>query len=143
MSSDVEPACANSPAPSGAGILVGLVPWFLFTIIAEHGTLKIASVASVAIAVGVCVYSMRGGGQPKMIEVAAVVTFIGFAVVAFVADASVTNWLTRYARAVAAGVLACLVFGSLLFVPFTEQYAREPSPASAGALRASRRSTAD
>jgi hypothetical protein len=63
-----------------------------------------------------------------MIEVAAVATFIGFAVVAFVADASVTHWLTRYARAVAAGVLACLVFGSLLFVPFTEQYARETVP---------------
>jgi hypothetical protein len=115
-------------APSGIGIVIGLVPWFLFTVIAEHGTLKFASIASVVIALGVCVYSSRNGGRPKMIEIAAVVTFIGFTVVAFVADPSVTHWLTRYARAVAACVLALLVFGSLLFVPFTEEYAREVVP---------------
>jgi uncharacterized membrane protein YhaH (DUF805 family) len=128
ISPKVKPAPAKSAAPSGAGILVGLAPWFLFTIIAEHGTLKIASIAAVVIAAGVCIYSMRDGGRPKMIELAAVATFIVFTVIAFTADASVTHWLTRYARAVAAGVLALLVFGSLLFVPFTEEYARETVP---------------
>jgi uncharacterized membrane protein len=128
LMSQSTPASAKEGAPAGAGIFVGLIPWFLFTIIAEHGTLKIASIASVVIAVGVCVYSTRGGERPKMIEVAAVATFICFTVVAFVADPSVTHWLTRYARAVAAGVLALLVFGSLLFVPFTEEYARAAVP---------------
>ena len=130
LSPDVNPTPAptKSAAPSGAGLIVGLVPWFLFTIIADHGTLKLASVASVVIAVGVCVHSARDGGRPKMIEFAAVATFIAFTIVAFVADPSVTHWLTRYARAVAAGVLALLVFGSLLFVPFTEEYAREAVP---------------
>jgi hypothetical protein len=51
-----------------------------------------------------------------------------FAVIAFAADPSLTHWLTRYARAVAAAVLSMLVFGSLLFVPFTEEYAREMVP---------------
>jgi hypothetical protein len=130
LSPDVNPpaAPAKSAAPSGLGIIIALVPWFLFTIIAEHGTLKIASVAAVVIAVGVCLYSSRDGGRPKMIELAAVATFIVFTVVAFIADPSVTHWLTRYARAIAAGVLSLLVFGSLLFVPFTEQYAREVVP---------------
>ncbi len=63
-----------------------------------------------------------------MIELAGVVVFVGFTVIAFVADPSVTHWLTRYARAVAAATLALLVFGSLLFVPFTEQYARQMVP---------------
>ena len=63
-----------------------------------------------------------------MIEIAAVATFIVFTVVAFVADPSVTHWLTRYARAVAAAVLALLVFGSLLFVPFTAEYSRRSVP---------------
>jgi hypothetical protein len=130
LSPDVNPpaAPAKSATPSGLGIVIALVPWFLFTIIAEHGTLKIASVAAVVIAVGVCLYSSRNGGRPKMIELAAVATFIVFTVVAFIADPSVTHWLTRYARAIAAGVLSLLVFGSLLFVPFTEQYAREVVP---------------
>ncbi len=122
------PTSGKPGAPSGAGIIIALVPWFLFTVLAEHGTLKFASIGALVIAIGVCMYSARNGGRPKMIEIAAVFTFIGFTIVAFVADPSVVHWLTRYARAVAAGVLSLLVFGSLLFVPFTEEYAREMVP---------------
>jgi hypothetical protein len=127
---DVNPAPTptKSAAPSGIRIVISLVPWVMFTILADHGTLKIAAVAAPVIAVGVCVYSMRDGGRPKMIELAAVATFIVFTVIAFTADAPVTHWLIRYARAIAAGVLSLLVFGSLLFVPFTEQYARDAVP---------------
>jgi len=113
---------------SSSGVLLGLVSWILFTIIAEHGTLKIASIAALVISIGVCLYSARGGSRPKMIELAAVGTFIAFTVVSFIADPSVTHFLTRYARAIAAAILAILVFGSLLFVPFTEEYAREKVP---------------
>jgi hypothetical protein len=128
LSPDVKPAPVKAAAPAGAGIFVGLIPWVLFTIIAQHGTLKVASAASIAIAVGVCVYSSRDGGHPTLIEYAAVATFIVFTVVAFIADPTVTHFLTRYARAIAAGVLSLLVFGSLLFVPFTEEYARQAVP---------------
>jgi hypothetical protein len=109
-------------------MFLGLASWVLFTVIAEHGTLKVASIAALVIALGVCVYSMQGGKRPKLIELAAVATFIVFTVIAFAADPSLTHWLTRYARAVAAAVLSMLVFGSLLFVPFTEEYAREMVP---------------
>ena len=124
------PAPAAHPKSGGGGgsMFIGLASWILFTIIAEHGTLKIAAIASVVIAVGVCIYSTRGGERPKMIEIAAVATFIVFTVIAFIADPSVTHWLTRYARAVAAAVLALLVFGSLLFVPFTAEYSRAMVP---------------
>jgi succinate dehydrogenase hydrophobic anchor subunit len=126
-SASAPPATPESGGGSGS-MLIGLASWILFTVIAEHGTLKVASIAAVVIAIGVCGYSMRGGKRPKLIELAAVATFIVFTVIAFVADPSLTHWLTRYARAVAAGVLALLVFGSLLFVPFTEEYAREMVP---------------
>jgi hypothetical protein len=126
--SQTSPAPATGHKPAGAGMFLGLLSWVLFTIIAEHGTLKAASIAALVIAVGVALASMRGGGRPKMIETAAVATFVVFSVVAFIADPSLTHWLTRYARAIAAAVLAVLVFGSLLFVPFTEEYARESVP---------------
>jgi hypothetical protein len=124
------PAPPAHPKSGGGGgsMFIGLASWILFTIIAEHGTLKLAAVAALVIAIGVCVYSMQSGKRPKLIELAAVATFIVFTVIAFVADPSLTHWLTRYARAVAAAVLALLVFGSLLFVPFTEEYAREMVP---------------
>ena len=126
MSHSSPPEAARKPA--GGGVLVALVPWVLFTLIAQHGTLKLAAIAGTVTAVGVCLYSARGGGRPKMIEVAAVATFAAFTAVAFVADPSVTHWLIRYARAIASGVLALLVLGSLTLVPFTAQYARESTP---------------
>jgi hypothetical protein len=125
-----QPAASAAPhqKSSSSEMIIGLIPWILFTLLAEHGTLKLASIAALVLGVGVCVYSSQGHRRPKMIELAAVATFIVFTVIAFVADPSVTHWLTRYARAVAAAVLAILVFGSLLFVPFTEEYARERVP---------------
>jgi hypothetical protein len=119
---------APGPHQARGGIFLGLVPWFLFTIIAEHGTLVVASIAALVIAVGICLYGMRGGGRPKMIELAAVASFAAFTAVAIVADPSLSHWLTRYARAIAAALLAVLVLGSLLFTPFTEPYAREKVP---------------
>jgi hypothetical protein len=106
---------------------VALVPWLLFTVIAEHGTLKIASVAALVIAIGIAIPGIRQG-NPKVIEIGAAVAFAGFTIVAFAADASTAHWLERYARAVAAGMLAVIALGSLLFTPFTEQYAREMVP---------------
>jgi hypothetical protein len=100
--SQSSPAAAAHKSTGGAGMLIGLVPWVLFTIIAEHGTLKIAAIAALVIAIGVCVYSSQGGGRPKLIEGAAVVTFAVFTVIALVADPSLSHWLTRYARAIAA-----------------------------------------
>jgi hypothetical protein len=126
--SQSSPTAAAHKSAGGAGMLIGLVPWVLFTIIAEHGTLKVGSIAALVIAIGVCLYSSQGGGRPKLIEGAAVVTFGVFTVIAFVADPSLSHWLTRYARAIAAAALALLVFASLLFVPFTEEYARERVP---------------
>ena len=41
-------------------------------------------------------------GRPKVLELGAVVAFVGFTVVALVADPSTTAWLARYARAIAA-----------------------------------------
>ena len=110
-----------------SGFLMAAVPWLLFTVVAEHGTLKGASIGALVIAI----YVARPGiqaGKPKALELGAVVTFAAFTVAAFVVDPSVAHWLERYARAIAAGLLALISFGSLLVVPFTEQYAREKVP---------------
>ena len=56
---------------------------------------------------------------------AAVVAFAAFTIAAFIADPATSTDIARYARAIAAAGLALTAFGSLRFVPFTEQYARE------------------
>jgi hypothetical protein len=112
---------------SGKGIFIALVPWIIFTVLAAHATLKLGSVIALAAAVVIAIPGIRNG-HPKSLEVGAVITFIGFVVVAFVADSATAHWVSRYARGIAALILAAIAFGSLLFVPFTEQYAREQVP---------------
>lgn len=109
------------------GMYIALIPWLLFTVIAEHGTLKIASIAALVLGIGIALPGIRAR-RPKAIEIGAAVAFAGFTIAAFAVDANTAHWLTRYARAIAAALLALIAYGSLLFTPFTEQYAREQVP---------------
>ena len=83
-------------------MFIALIPWVLFTVVAEHGTLKLASVASLLIAVGDQPSRASLRGKPKLLELGAVFAFIGFTAVAFAADASLGEFVERYARAIAA-----------------------------------------
>ena len=109
------------------GIFVALIPWILFTIVAEHGTLKVASVAALLIAAIIAAPGIRAG-RPKALELGAIAAFTAFTLIAFLADASTAEFVERYARGIAAALLALIAFGSLATVPFTEQYAREKVP---------------
>jgi hypothetical protein len=111
----------------GFGIYIAFIPWVLFTLITQHDTLKAAAVVALLGAVTIALPALLAG-RPKLLELGAVAAFAGFTVVAFAADASTAAWLARYARAIAAGLLALIAFGSLLSTPFTEQYARESVP---------------
>jgi hypothetical protein len=111
----------------GAGIYLAFVPWILFSLIAQHDTLKAAAVTSLIAAVLVAAPAVLAQ-RVRVLELGTVVAFVGFTVAAFIVDPSTSHWLARYARAIAALLLASIAFSSLLFVPFTEQYARESVP---------------
>jgi hypothetical protein len=127
LTSDTPQEARREHAGPGGGIYLAFVPWVLVTLIAQHDTLKAAAVAGLAAAIAVSIASLLRG-SPKLLDVGGIVAFAGFTVVAFVADPAATEWVERYARAIAAGLLALIAFGSLVFVPFTEQYARETVP---------------
>jgi hypothetical protein len=120
-------ASADSKGGSSGNMFLALAPWILFTVVAEHGTLKIASVLALVAAIAIAGRSIAAG-SPKLLELGAVVSFVVFAVLAFAADPSVGAWLERYARGIAAGGLALIAFISVVTVPFTEQYARDSVP---------------
>jgi hypothetical protein len=109
------------------GIFVALVPWVVFGLLAQHSTLKVAAIGALLASAVIAVRSIRAGGA-KVLELGAVLAFAGFVVVAFGADHATGAWVARYARAISAALLAAIAFGSLLAVPFTEQYARESVP---------------
>jgi hypothetical protein len=115
------------PSSGGKGIFIALIPWIAFTVLVAHSTLKLGSLAALAIAVAIAVPGVRKG-RPKLLEVGAVVTFVGFVVVAFLADPATAHWVARYARGIAALLLSLISFASLLFIPFTEEYARDQVP---------------
>ncbi len=111
----------------GAGIYLAFVPWVLFTLITQHDSLKAAAIVALVASLVIAIRSVLATG-PKLLEMGAVVAFAGFAIAAFTVDASTAAWVARYARAIAAAVLALIALGSLLITPFTEQYARESVP---------------
>jgi hypothetical protein len=130
MDANAEPGGVREPTKRHGGglrVFIALIPWVLFTLFAQHGTLKLASVAALVVAVAIALPGVRAG-RPKSLELGTIVGFAAFTVVAFAANASVGEFLERYARAIAAGILALIALGSLARTPFTEQYARENVP---------------
>ena len=123
-SSTTSPSAATESHTGGAGIFIALVPWVVFTILAQHVSLELGSLVALVAAVVIAVPGLRAG-RPKVLELGAVVIFAAFVVVSFVADHHTGTDVARYARGIAAAGLALIAFASLLFVPFTEQYARE------------------
>jgi hypothetical protein len=127
MSASTVHGSTQTEPGSGSGLYIALVPWVAFTLLAQHSTLKLASVAALVLAIAIMIRSIVTTGL-KVLEVGAVVAFTGFTVVALGADHAAGAWMARYSRAIAAGLLALIAFTSLLFTPFTEQYARESVP---------------
>lgn len=121
------PPTTTTTTSKAHGIYLGLGPWILFTLLVEHGGLKVAALVALVAATAISLPGLRSG-RPKTLELGAVATFAAFAVLAFTADAQVADWLTHYARAIAAGVLAVIATASMAATPFTEQYARESVP---------------
>ncbi len=111
----------------GSNIYIAFVPWLLFSVITTHAEVRAAAVIALVASILISLPSLRDG-RPKALEIGAIIAFVAFTIVALVADAETQNWLARYARAIAAGLLALIAFVSLLRTPFTEQYARESVP---------------
>ncbi|GAA4800499.1 hypothetical protein GCM10023200_41710 [Actinomycetospora chlora] len=111
-------------------VLTGFVPWIVFSLIATRlgpGAVGVACVLAALVAGGLIARSLARGESAKLLEVTGVVVFVGLGVVA-VAVPGVDAFLASYGRALAAAILAVVIFALLPVMPFTEQYARESVP---------------
>jgi hypothetical protein len=106
---------------------VAFLPWLVLTITARYSDLKAGAAAALAAAIVVSVPSLAAR-RPKILELASIVAFGVLLAAVLITDAGTHGVLFRYERAFAAAALAMIAFGSLLFIPFTEQYAREVVP---------------
>jgi hypothetical protein len=118
-------------------MFISLIPWVLFTIIAGRAgadfvgwAALVAGVLTLGITIkGVLDHTADGHRSTlKVIDAAGIVTFAVMTVLAFTGSRGVREHIVDYGRGACALVLAIVMLGSLLVVPFTEQYAREQVP---------------
>jgi hypothetical protein len=99
----------------GSGLYVALVPWVVFTVLAQRSTLKVAAVVALVAAIAIMVRSIMTSGM-KLLELGAVVAtnrrltimwawvftaFIPFHVLAGVIDERPTNFIFNWAIPIA------------------------------------------
>jgi hypothetical protein len=111
-------------------VLVGFVPWIVFSLVATRvgpGAVGTAAVLALLVAVGLIIRSVLRGESPKLLEVSGGAVFLAFAVLAW-ALPGLDPVLADYGRGLAAAILALIIFLLLPVMPFTEQYARESVP---------------
>jgi hypothetical protein len=118
-------------------MFLSLAPWVLFTVIAGRAGAQFvgwAAVIACALTVAIAVKGTRertADGRRsslKIIDGAGIVTFAAMAVLAFAGSEDLRRNIVDYGRGACALILAIVMLGSLLIVPFTEQYAREQLP---------------
>jgi hypothetical protein len=111
-------------------MFLSLIPWVVFTVVINRrgaDAAAIAALAAAALSLVLLVKNSQKGGV-KVIDVTGVLTFGALAFLGFSGGQSVTDWIADYGRGTAAIVLAVIMLGSAITIPFTEQYARESVP---------------
>jgi hypothetical protein len=64
----------------------------------------------------------------KILDGVTILFFVTMTIAGILASAEDRDWMDTYASVISSGVLAVIALGSLAFIPFTEQYARESTP---------------
>jgi hypothetical protein len=107
---------------------VGFAPWIIYWIVADgrDSTWLYGALCAVLSAIILGVSLGRGG--LKTLDVVTILFFAGMTVAALVVGATERDWMDTYATTTSSFVLAAMALGSLAFVPFTEQYARDSAP---------------
>jgi hypothetical protein len=107
-------------------LLLGIAPWVLFSVIADHIGAQYVGAAALVAGLASLVLLVRGAVTDgiKIIDAAGVVTFAALALFGFNGSAQTQQWLVDYGRGGCTLVLAAVMALSAITVPFTEQYAR-------------------
>jgi hypothetical protein len=115
---------------SPRNVFIGFLPWVVFTLVSTRGgpgAVGVACLLAFLVALGLVIRSLTRGQSAKVLEVTGAVVFVVLGAVSALSPA----WdavLGSYGRALAAFVLAAVIFLLLPVMPFTEQYARESVP---------------
>jgi uncharacterized membrane protein len=108
--------------------LAGFIPWIIFWVVANSPSTWEYGAIGAALAAVILALPSASRRRPKMLDVATIVFFVAVAVIGALLGAEDRDWLDRWSMVLSSGALGLIALGSLAFVPFTEQYAREQTP---------------
>jgi hypothetical protein len=110
-------------------IVIGFVPFVLFTVLANWIPVGWAAVIGLVAALGVTAVTVRGG--LKILPVVQAVILLVIALVGFVGGAGVDAFLAVYGRGIASLALGLFIVATATAMPFTDQFARAAVPPDA------------
>lgn len=127
---------AAQSGPSNVGLatrlsgnpIVGFTPWIIFWIIATGPNTWLYGAGAAAAAALVLAIPDVYRRRPKILDIATIIFFTALTVTGIIANPADGEWIDQYSSVISSTVLGAIALGSLLFVPFTEQYARETTP---------------
>lgn len=108
--------------------VAGFLPWIIFWVVANSPSTWEYGAIGAALAAIILALPSASRRRPKVLDVATIVFFVVLAVVGAVVGAEDRDWLDRWSMVLSSAALGLIALGSLAFVPFTEQYAREKTP---------------
>lgn len=119
---------ARAGRTGGTGaVFLSFAPWIIFGVVANPSTWMYAALAALVAAVLLSGHDIRQG-RLYILDMVGIVFFAVITVLALALDRSQLLWLETYAQVISNAVVAAVALGSLLFDPFTAQYARRQTP---------------
>ncbi|MGW2208336.1 hypothetical protein [Streptomyces sp. NPDC001781] len=123
-----EQAATDGRKPLGtAGALLSFAPWIIFGVVAGPSTWEYAALAALIAALVLSAQDLLHG-RVRILDAAGIVFFAVLSVMALALNRPDLLWLETYAQVISSGLVAVIAFVSLLYDPFTAQYARESTP---------------
>lgn len=101
---------------------IGFAPWIIYWVVADGPSTWMFG-AVCAVVATVLLGMSAGFAGVRMLDVVTVVFFSAITIAGLVAGAQDRDWMDTYATTLSAGVLAVMALVSLMFEPFTAQYA--------------------
>ncbi len=106
---------------------VGFAPWIIYAVVVKDVGWEVGATAGL-LSSAILSYPSYERGALKILDYAGLIFFGALVILGLFLDRRELDWIEQYSSVIAMGAITVAVFGSLAFVPFTEQYARESAP---------------
>jgi hypothetical protein len=117
-----------APRVDRGATVATFAPWVIYWIVADGPSTWFYGALCAWLAAFMLGVTLGRGRGLKMLDLVTLVFFAGVTIFGAIIGAQDRDWMDTYAMTLSSGVLSAMMFASLMFVPITEQYARDTVP---------------